>query len=177
LKSKNKFIISICVLIFIGLVVATTWYRITDPLTNDGLQEISYQGGGQKEYVIELSNEGYGKIDILSVKINGDDTPDTTQLGVSYDSAAMVQVLPNSGPAIKFMDVKASSIYPKLSLNEFHVALEKKVHTPMQYGLRIRYEKQPIESVTIEYKYIGFTKAKTITRWFNDENKKPKSQN
>lgn len=41
----------------------------------------------------------------------------------------------------------------------------------MQYGLRIRYEKQPIRSVTIRYKYLGFTKVKTITRWFNDESK------
>lgn len=41
----------------------------------------------------------------------------------------------------------------------------------MQYGLRIRYEKQPIQSVTIRYKYLGFTKVKTITRWFNDESK------
>lgn len=171
MKRKNKFIISICVLIFIGLVVVTTWYRITDPLTNDGVFEISYHGGGQKEYVIELSNEGYGKIDIQSVKINGEDTPDTTQLGVSYDSTAMVQVLPYSDPAIKFMDVKASSIYPKLTVKESHEALVKKVHTPMQYGLRIRYAKQPIESVTIEYKYLGFTKVKTITRWFNVKSK------
>jgi hypothetical protein len=51
-----------------------------------------------------------------------------------YDSAAMVQVLPYWDPAIKLMDVKVSSIYPKLSVKEIHVAFEKKVHTPMQYG-------------------------------------------
>lgn len=43
---------------------------------------------------------------------------DTVQLGVTYDSAAMVQVLPNPDPAIKFTDVHASSIYPKLSLKQ-----------------------------------------------------------
>ena len=151
-----------CVLTIIGLVSATTWYQVTDPLTNNGLQQ------GQKEYVFELSNVGYGKIDILSVMINGDDTPDMVQLGVTYDSGAMVQVLPNPNPAIKFTDIHASSIYPKLSLKEFRAALEKKVQTPMQYGLRIRYENQLIHSVTIRYKYLGFKKVKTITKWFND---------
>ncbi|WP_261304351.1 hypothetical protein [Paenibacillus andongensis] len=160
-----------CVLTIIGLVSATTWYQITDPLTNEGLQQVNYQDVGQKEYVLELSNVGNGKIDILSVMINGDNTPDTVQLGVTYDSAAMVQVLSNPDPALKFTDIHASSIYPKLSLKEFHAALEKKVQTPMQYGLRFRYEKQPIQSVTIRYKYLGFTKVKTITRWFNDEAK------
>lgn len=158
-----------CVLTIIGLVSATTWYQVTDPLTNDGLQQVNYQ----KEFVLELSNVGYGKIDILSVMINGDNTPDMVQLGVTYDSGAMVQVLPDPNPAIKFIDIHASSIYPKLSLKEFHAALEKKVQTPMQYGLRIRYEKQPIQSVTIRYKYLGFKKVKTITKWlwFNDEAK------
>ena len=61
----------------------------------------------------------------------------------------MVQVLPNPDPAIKFTDVHAFSIYPKLSLKQFNAALENKVQTPMQYGLRIRYEIQPIQSVTI----------------------------
>ncbi|KRF13669.1 hypothetical protein [Paenibacillus sp. Soil787] len=167
MKLKNKFIISMFVLILIGMVVVTSWYRHTDPLIDDGLQEVSYQGGGQKEYVIQFRNEGYGKIDIISVKTNGE-TPATVQLGVSYDSAALVQVLPDSDQAIKFMDIRAASIYPKLSVKEFHEALEKKVHTPIHYGLRIRYDKQPIERVTIRYKYLGFTKVKIITRWFND---------
>jgi len=135
LNRKKTFIISMCVLTIIGLVSASTWYQVTDPLTNNGLQQINnFQYVGQKEYVLELSNVGYGKIDILSVMINGDDTPDMVQLGVTYDSGAMVQVLPDPHPAIKFTDIHTSSIYPELSLKEFHAALEKKIQTPMQYG-------------------------------------------
>jgi hypothetical protein len=63
----------------------------------------------------------------------------------------MVQVLSSPDPATQFMDLSASSIYPALSQEEFHAALEKKEHTPMQYGLRIRYENQPIQNVTITY--------------------------
>jgi hypothetical protein len=169
LKLKN-IIIGMCFFIITGLFISIlTWYRITDPLANYGISDFNYQDGKQKEYVIELSNEGYGKIDILSVNINGDDKPDKVQLGVTYDSGHMVQVLSFPVPAIVFMDLKASSIFPELTEEEFNAAMEKKVHTPMEYGLRIRYEKKSIQSVTIKYKYLGFTKVKKITRWFNDE--------
>jgi len=67
------------------------------------------------------------------------------------------------------MELSASSIYPALSLGEIQAALEKKEHTPMQYGLRIRYEHQPIQNVTITYKYLGFTKTKSITKWFDSD--------
>lgn len=157
-------------LIITGLLFSILhWYRITDPLANNGLNIKEQEN--QSEYVLELSNEGYGKIDILSVKINGGDASDMVQLGVTYDSPQMVQILPDPDPSIEFMDIHASSIYPKLSIEEFHEAIKKKVHTPMQYGLRFRYNKKSIQSVTIKYKYLGFTKVKKITNWFNDEMK------
>lgn len=167
----KNIIMGMSLLIIIGLLFAIIlWYRATDPLANNGLQTVNAEEK-HLEYVLELSNEGYGKIDILSVRINGGDAPDLVQLGVAYDSGHMVQILPNPDPSIEFMDIHASSIYPKLSIEEFHEAIKKKVHTPMQYGLRFRYNKKSIQSVTIKYKYLGFTKVKKITNWFNDEMK------
>jgi hypothetical protein len=99
------------------------------------------------------------------VEINGHEKPDKVQLGVTYDSGAMVQV-GLSNPAIIFMDLKDSSIYPELSPEEFQTALVEKVHTPMHYGIRILYERSTIKKVTIRYKYLGFTKVKNITKWF-----------
>lgn len=69
-------------------------------------------------------------------------------------------------PATQFMDLTASSIYPELSGDKAQAALQRKEHTPMQYGLRLHYENQPIQSITIKYKYLGFKKMKNITRWF-----------
>jgi hypothetical protein len=102
------------------------------------------------------------KIDILNVKINGEDPLDPVQLGITYDSGQLVQILPNPVPEIKFMNLKAASIAPKLTQKEFYAALEKKVHTPTHYGLRIFNENKPIQSVTIHYKYLGLTKTKKI---------------
>jgi hypothetical protein len=150
--SLKKTVISVGLFILIGLAISVTvWYRMTDPLVNNGLQRINNEDGQVEEYVVELSNEGYQKIDIMNVKVNGEDRSDVVQLGISYDSGHTVLVLSSPDPATQFMDLSASSIYPALSQEEFHAALEKKEHTPMQYGLRIRYENQPIQNVTITY--------------------------
>lgn len=167
---SKKMVMGTSLFIIVGLLISmTVWYQITEPLVNNGLQQVNNEDGQTHEYVLELSNEGYVKIDILSVKINGEDQSDLAQLGIAYDSGRMVQVLPTHDPDLQFMDLKASSIYPALSQDEFKAALAKKEHTPMQYGLRLRYDNQSIQNVTIKYKYFGFTKEKNITKWFNPD--------
>ncbi|OME86284.1 hypothetical protein BK120_10030 [Paenibacillus sp. FSL A5-0031] len=168
--SVKRTVVSFSLFILIALVLSVIiWYRITDPLVNNGLQRINNHDGKVEEYVVELSNEGFQKIDIKKVSVNGEDRSDDVQLGISYDSTHMVQVLPSLDPATQFMELSASSIYPALSRGEIQAALERKEHTPMQYGLRIRYEHQPIQNVTITYKYLGFTKTKSITNWFESD--------
>ncbi|MGM0881276.1 MAG: hypothetical protein ACQEXQ_09555 [Bacillota bacterium] len=153
--------------LILGLLVGIfIWYLNTDPLADNGLGTTTFKDGRQDEYVVQLSNEGYGKIDIRSVKINDNETPHLVQLGVTYDAPNIVQILPDE-PAIEFMDINASSIFPKLTTEEFQAAIKKKEHTPMQYGIRIRHGEK-IESVTIKYKYFGFTKTKKITSWFQN---------
>jgi hypothetical protein len=67
--SLKKTVISVGLFILIGLAISVTvWYRMTDPLVNNGLQRINNEDGQVEEYVVELSNEGYQKIDIMNVK-------------------------------------------------------------------------------------------------------------
>lgn len=162
--NKKRIIKGSCLILILGLFISSyIWYRTSEPLMIDGLSETKSPDGKHEEYVIELVNEGYGNIDILDVKINGEDASDLVQLGITYDSGQMVQILPDPHPEIKFMNINASAIFPKLTQKEFYAALEKKVHTPMQYGLRIFNKNKPINSVTIRYKYLGFIKTKKLT--------------
>ncbi|WP_256758541.1 hypothetical protein [Cohnella sp. WQ 127256] len=66
--------------------------------------------------MIRLSNEGYGKIHIVNVKVNGADKPDLVNL------------------ASLTIQVEWCKLYP----------------------------------ISIQRKYLGFTKKKIITRWFKD---------
>jgi hypothetical protein len=166
--NRRKIIeIGMCALLVLGLGIAVWWYEASDPLISDGL--VTYRLPNEKGYVVGLSNKGYGKIDLLSVKVNGEDPPGPVWLGVAYDSLSEVQIPPEPDPNIRFMNIKDSSIYPKLTVEEIQEALKMKKNTPMRYGVRIVYdESQPINSVIIRYKYLGFTKAATITRWFEN---------
>lgn len=163
---RGKWIaIGLCVVFALGLGGAVWWYVSSDPLVSDGLS--SYQIGQERGVVLQISNEGYGNIKLLSVEVNGQTPPTPVSLGIAYDTGQFVQVLPDPHPHIRFMDLQASPIYPKPSPEEMKEALNKQENTPIHYGIRIIYdEEQPIRSVTIRYKYLGFTKTAKITKWF-----------
>jgi hypothetical protein len=166
--NKRALIRWICGLLLISLFTGVvTWYRMTEPLVSNGLQTFIPGDTGHEEFIIALRNEGYGKIELLSVKVNDRETPDLIQLVIAYDSKQTVQILSEPEPAIEFMDIKASPIFPALSPEMAQTAIKKKAHTPIHYGLRVRADSK-IKSVILKYKYLGLVKTQIITRWFND---------
>ncbi|WP_426454000.1 hypothetical protein ACP26L_16135 [Paenibacillus sp. S-38] len=142
------------------------WLAVTEPLQSTGLDTVEHREEGYTEYVIGLENAGVGAIELLSVTVNGTEAPDLAQLGISYDSAHLVQVMPEPEPAIRFMELNAAPINPKLTPEQMREALELKFNTPISYGLRLRLDEAPITRVTVRYRYLGFSKTAVITRWF-----------
>ncbi|MCM3630616.1 hypothetical protein M3194_25115 [Paenibacillus glycanilyticus] len=167
-KRLMRVIVYAVLITIVGVAAAAgIWYRHTAPLVNDGVSTISTPEGELLEYVVDLQNQGFRKIDLVSVTIGGPPDPGPVQLGITYDSGQIVQVLPEPVPAIEYMGIHDSSIYPALSDAEFRKAVAMKTHTPIHYGIRFAANRGPIHSVTVKYKYLGFTKKLTITNWFD----------
>ncbi|NIK70602.1 hypothetical protein [Paenibacillus sp. BK720] len=168
-KRLTSIIVYGCLIIVIGIAAAAgIWYQQTEPLNTDGLSTFTPPDGKPPEYVVGLVNKGLRKIDIVSVTINGTSPSGPVQLGITYDSGQFVQVMPEPVPEIEFMGIHDSSIYPALSGHELTKAINKKAHTPILYGIRFSAEEGTVQSVTVKYKYLGFTKKLTVTRWFDN---------
>lgn len=158
--------------IFLAIIVVIMWYLQADPLIDNGLSEYTAPDGNMKAYTIELVNNGSSDIDIQSVTVNGGNIPDLVQLGITYNSGHLVQYWgEQTDPATKIMDLHEASIHPKLSPEEIQNVFANletsKTQTPIHYGVVVRYDKEPIQEVTIRYTYLRFTKEKRITKWFD----------
>ncbi|HZG84102.1 hypothetical protein [Paenibacillus sp.] len=164
--------------LMILLVTATIiWYLRSDPLISNGLT-IYTDPNGNKVYSIQVVNRSKSDIKLQSVKVNGAAIPDHVQLGITFNSSRLVQFLgAETDPNTKVMDLNAASIRPQLSATDMQTIFAGKMNskklTPIHYGVIVRYDKEPIQEVTIRYSYLGFTKVKRITHWFDsDENRK-----
>ncbi|WP_043932926.1 hypothetical protein [Bacillus sp. EB01] len=111
------------------------------------------------EIVFHLDNEGINKVLIKEVRINNQ--VGKVDLGISYDTSDIVQS-GTDNESIKFVDLGEEFVNPRLSSDQVIDALNKKENTPIQYGIRIKNFKEPIEFITIKYKYFGLPVSKEI---------------
>jgi hypothetical protein len=171
LKNKSLLVTLVSTLIIIGIMGVSIWYYCADPLTDDGLTTYTDKSGNYNVYTIMLINKSRTDIDIQSVTVNGKMKPDLVQLGITYNSGHQVQFMgEQTDPATKFMDLHTESIHPQLSEQKIRTIIENKTKsnqkTPIHFGIAVRFDQQPLQEVTIRYKYLGLTKEKHITKWF-----------
>ncbi|MDR7071492.1 hypothetical protein [Fictibacillus barbaricus] len=161
---KSKLIVITLILLLIG-VVFFTFVQLSYPIRIDGVST-STKEDGKKEIVFQFYNLGLKRITIKEVTLNHRKQPKELALGISYDTEHLVQ----SGidnPMIKFMKVDAAPIKPKLNKKEITDAFNRKENTPIYYGIKMEFEKEPIKSMTVKYKYFGFlvTKKYDLELW------------
>ncbi|MDQ0875882.1 hypothetical protein QFZ77_004541 [Paenibacillus sp. V4I3] len=160
---------ALTVMVVIAVII---WYHRADPLNDNGLTVYTDPVGNFKVYTIEVVNRSESDIDIQSVTVNSEKMPNRVQLGITYNSGRLVQFLGDqTDPATKLMDLHDASIQSQLSDQEIRTILASKVNsnkqTPIHYGVVVRYDEEPLQEVTIRYTYLGFTKVKRVTKWFD----------
>jgi hypothetical protein len=138
--------------VFLGLIYFSNPIVINGSSTYEDMN-------GNKEIVFHLDNEGINKVLIKEVLINNQ--VGKVDLGISYDTSHIVQS-GTDNESIKFVDLGEEFVNPRLSSDQVIDAINKKENTPIQYGIRIKDFKEPIETITIKYKYFGLPISKEI---------------
>lgn len=150
------------------LIVLIGWYRATNPLQDSGLQ--TYELPSENGVVLGLENKSHFSVKLMDVTVNGESTTEPVYLGISFDTNSYVAMSPDPDPNIQFMNIVDHPIYTQLTGKDADEAIKRKQHTPIHYGIRIvNNTSKPMKYITIRYKYLGFTKTKTITRWFDTQ--------
>ncbi|OCA84402.1 hypothetical protein A8F94_17020 [Bacillus sp. FJAT-27225] len=116
---------------------------------------------GSRDIVFHLYNEGISKVSIKKVLINNQVDNKKVDLGISYDTPQIVQS-GTRNEMIKFFELGDVFVNPRIQSNQVKDALNKKEMTPIHYGIRIKNFTEPIESITIKYKYLGLPITKEI---------------
>ncbi|REK75090.1 hypothetical protein [Paenibacillus paeoniae] len=171
-SGRLKLLSAVGALLILAIIATIIWYQRTEPLMDDGLTVYQNPDSKIKFYTMMIVNKSNSTIDIQRVTVNGEKIPDNVQLGITFDSGRLVQYLGDETyPATKMMNLHDASILPQLPVQEIGaiIASEVKKHTPIHYGIVVRYDQEAIQEMTIRFTYLGFTKTKRITKWFANE--------
>lgn len=172
LKTKTWPVAGVGALFLLAAIAAIMGYQRADPLISNGMGVYADPTGNYMVYSIQVVNASKTDIDIQSVTVNGGQTPDYVQLGIAYNSNSLIQYAEDkTDPSIKMIDLHDASIEPQLSPAKVQAIIfnkeKAKKPTPIHYGIVVRHLKEPLREVTIRYTYLGFTKVKRITHWFD----------
>ena len=150
-----SFFLIATILVFLGFVY------LSKPIVLDGSS--TYEDmNGNKDSVIHFYNEGISKVLLKEVLINNQAGTKEVELGVSYDTSQIVQS-GTDNKLIMFGELDKEYVNPRIPSGEILGIINKKEMTPIHYGIRIMDYDEPIESITIKYKYLGFPVYKEIT--------------
>ena len=151
----------ISILLIGTIVVFLGFVYFSKPIVLDGSS--TYEDMiGNKDIVIHLYNEGISKVLLKKVLINNKAGTKKVELGVSYDTSQNVQS-GTDNKLIMFGELEKEYVNPRIPSGEILGIINKKEMTPINYGIRIMDYDEPIESITIKYKYLGFPVTKKIT--------------
>ena len=164
MNTKSKLVLIILILIFIG-VAFFAFVKLSNPIRIDGVSTNKIQDG-KEAVVFQIYNKGLKSITIKEVTLNHRKQPNELALGISYDTGKLVQS-DTDNPMIKFMKIDAAPINPKLNKKEITKAINRKEKTPIYYGIRVVFYKEPIKSMSVKYNYFGFqvTKKYNLELW------------
>ncbi|WP_339254107.1 hypothetical protein NSQ43_06645 [Sporosarcina sp. FSL W8-0480] len=145
-----------------GLIVASIGFiYISNPMVIDGSHSTHEDVSGEKDIVIHFYNKGISRLLVKEVLINKHGNS-IVELGVSYDTSQIVQC-GTDNKLIVFGELNSEYVNPRIPSEEIPSMINKKENTPIHYGIRIKDYEEPIESITITYKYLGFPVTKEIT--------------
>ncbi len=133
--------------------------HLSNPIVLDGFSSTSLNPDGSMDISYSFYNAGVSKIQIQEVFLDDVASKGTIDLGISHDTTQIVQAGTTS-PNTLFYNLQEKTIHPRLSEEEITEALNKKVMTPIFYGIRIKEYKGPIHTIAIQYKYLGLTVTK-----------------
>ncbi|MDW0118357.1 hypothetical protein QTL97_15605 [Sporosarcina thermotolerans] len=148
------------IILFGLLVVFLGFIYISNPIVMNGSYSTYEDMSGEKDIVIHFYNEGISRVLLKEVLINKR-VNSKVELGVSYDTLQIVQSGTDNN-LIVFGELDKEYVDPKITSEEILGIINKKEMTPIHYGIRIKDYEEPIESITIKYKYLGFPVTKEI---------------
>ena len=143
-----------------AIVVFLGFVYLSKPIVLDGSSTYENRNGN-KDIVIHLYNEGISKVLLKEVLINNQAGTNKAELGVSYDTSQNVQS-GTDNKLIMFGELEKEYVNTRIPSGEIQGIINKKEMTPIHYGIRIMDYDEPIESITIKYKYLGFPVSKKI---------------
>jgi hypothetical protein len=113
--------------------------------------------------VVELQNEGFHKLKLTEVMVNGGDRPSKVELGISRTNAVIgMFALEKEIEGISFHDIHEYDIETGYSREEAIQLEEQDNRSAIRhYGLALEHF-QKIDSVTVKYTYFGFPFRKVI---------------
>ncbi|MDN4608563.1 hypothetical protein [Sporosarcina highlanderae] len=148
--------------ILFGIIAAFLGFiYLSNPIVLNGSNSTVENPGGDKDIVIHFHNEGISRVQLKEVLINKR-VNNEVELGISYDTSQIVQS-GTDNKLIVFGELDSEYVNPQIPSEEIVGIINRKEMTPIHYGLRIKDYGEPIESITIKYRYLGFPVSKEFT--------------
>lgn len=150
---KHKTISYGLILLILCAFISIAYIMHKPPLRIEGIRQDNTQ---LEKKSLSIRNDGIFPLSLSEVLVNGEEQPINVELGVSRFTN--VQGFGHDTPDVSFHDLKAYKVNPMPIEKEMQIYEEIKETGErdriLHYGLMIYHDK-PIESVTIEYSYLG----------------------
>lgn len=148
MKKKVKIVILALILLIVLLLGGIYIYLKNNPPLEQSMTAVT---DNIQSVAIDLSNVGYGEIKIIDVKVNNNQFPE--EVKIQYlKSEVGVELLNNSN------EINEYNFY---SLDEISIPKDTDIYQA-EYGLNV-VSKEPVETITIKYKYFGMNYEKTVS--------------
>jgi hypothetical protein len=132
------------------------WYmKANPPLYSSGWSTNNYPD--KQGVIIEISNKGFAGLKIEKVYINGNETPEAAELGISKTDALvqMFSQCENNSLGISYHKLNEYKIMPDSMLEQNRNTPGNDKELVKHYGIYVQNFGRPIESISIKYSYLG----------------------
>ncbi|WP_100333407.1 hypothetical protein [Bacillus alkalisoli] len=165
---KKTFFFS-CMFVVLTTIVLLSFVYFSTPIAIYGMAE-NYKDD-DASIIYQIENNGKKELVIQELYINDEKKHTNVTLGISYDSIQYVQEGTNNSNII-FHTIDEKAVLPKINYKNVIEVIELKNMTPISYGIRIMDYQQPIDTISIKYKYYGIpiTKKYNVSNWNHDSN-------
>lgn len=143
------------VMLLVIIILAIGFFAFAH-LSNPIVLEETSSSNRSNDVVLHLYNEGLSKVQLTDVLINNQPSNLLVDLGV------LVQFVQSQNEVNTYFDLGQGLVIPRVTTESILDVIDQTELAPMQYGIRIKNFKEPIESITIKYKYLGLTISKEI---------------
>lgn len=154
-KRKLSIKLSLLTIALVTILSGYLYVAYSDPLKSHGMY---FYNDEHKHIVLEVINEGYTDVKLIEVRINENEKPVYSNLGISY-TGRMVSGDIEDDNLTTYVELTSEPIKPRLSAEEMSELIENGNKTnPIRYGLQIK-NSTDVKTVYIKFKYFGVTKV------------------